>query len=133
MKRSLLFYSFLLIVSLSSCNIYIDEPLYNLSGHYRVDEYSHHYDEYFRYSIYIDQPHINGPDDVIFIENFYNADIVVEAYLNGSRINIPYQEIGPFDIQGSGYISDGNIHLDATIWEHVGYSTIRDDIEIDAY
>ncbi|MCX2746089.1 hypothetical protein OO013_19580 [Mangrovivirga sp. M17] len=133
MRRQFFLIPVLLIVLISSCTTYIEEPYLDLEGTYRVEEYSYYYDEYFGYSIYVEQPYLTGPDNIIYIENFYNSGIIVEAYLNGSRISIPYQEIGHFDIEGSGYLDGGHIYIDATVWEHTSHVVIRDDIEITAY
>ncbi|QCK15501.1 hypothetical protein [Mangrovivirga cuniculi] len=133
MRRLLFLIPVFLLVLISSCTTYIEEPYYDLEGTYRVEEYSYYYDEFFGYSIYVEQPYLSGPDNIIYIENFYNSGIIVEAYLNGSRISIPYQEIGQFDIEGSGYLDGGHIHIEATVWEHTSHAVIRDDIEITAY
>jgi len=101
------------LISLSACEVYTIEPVpihddRNLiTGRYAMDEYSKTYDDYLSYTIGISKA--SGTGNLVFINNFYNADIVISAYVNGYKISIPYQVVDGYEIEGVGTISGGNI------------------------
>jgi hypothetical protein len=45
------------------------------------------------------------PDSVIYIKNFWNANITVKAKISGSKLSIPEQQVNNFRIVGMGAIN----------------------------
>ena len=107
--RHLYLLSFLV---LGSCQIIVyEEPTYyddrdNVVGYYEVDEYSETTEQYFNYGIDVVKSCCN--DNEIIIYNFYDVDLDVVASINGSRIKIPLQHIGDYEIEGTGRIENNS-------------------------
>jgi hypothetical protein len=65
-----------------------------------VEEYSESSTSTFVYNITIRKSRYS--DGVIWIDNFYDANMRVFANVNGSRFHIPLQRIGNREIEGRG-------------------------------
>lgn len=121
MKKGFAFVFALLIIT-SGCHIVIEEPyspIYEIAGFYDVDEWSETVgiEDYYEVEVYRDRHNHNG----IIIENFYNAGIRVFAELNGSRIRIPYQVSGNYEIEGYGTFYGDELELSYTVSDIHGY------------
>jgi len=106
MKTNVLLLIFGLV--LSSCEILVVEPMYDVrdqvTGSYRVEEYSQTYNEAIRFTIYIRKSGLGYTSREVIIENFYNANMDVYAEVSSGRINIPRQFVGGYEIEGVGSI-----------------------------
>jgi hypothetical protein len=95
---------------LTSCTIENIEPRYDprdrIVGHYDMEEYSETYNDYTYYSLRISKSVYTGE---IYLDNFYAADITVYASLRSDKINIPYQVVDGFEIEGVGTIYGNEI------------------------
>lgn len=98
------------------------------TGRYSVEEYSYPLQSTIFYDVRIYKAEHNEED--IVISNFYNANISVAAHIAGSRIIIPLQEIGIFDVEGFGVLSERNvINLTYYVTMHLsGGQTLTDDL-----
>jgi hypothetical protein len=115
MKKLLIFLVF--TSSMTACEfIYVEDTatdsLFRMSGTYRVEEYSRKYQNYHRYSIWVARSsHRHG----LRIDNVYDEGLTVEASVYGTTIEIPYQVVNGFAIEGTGYWESDHISLDYTI------------------
>lgn len=105
---------------LSACEIIVVDPVFdprdNLVGSWKLDEYSSSYDASFRYRVYITK---TGGQS-IYIENFYDSNITIRAHVSGNRIDIPFQFVNGFEVEGSGTFSGGSLHLQYSVWDEYG-------------
>lgn len=112
MKKGLLILSVLAL--LSSCDItYIEVPFdarENYLGRFEVEEFSETYDQltYYDMRIVRDSDRLSN---VIYIRNFYAANIEVFAEVRGDRVTIPRQIVGGFLIEGTGRNDFGDLYL----------------------
>lgn len=121
-----------ILVTLSSCSFYnIEEQPYSydhrvtVTGRYDVDEYSDTYDEYTYYSFSISEGY--GRRE-IYINNFYGQGIEVVAYLEGSVIDIPFQVVDGYEIEGHGLCYTDKLDLHYSVrdrYDH-GYTDYCD-------
>jgi hypothetical protein len=122
MKRLIL--SLTALVLMSSCDIMLIEPVYDhrdrVTGHYDIEEYSKTYHDYTYYSIYVSKDRYHS--DVIYLENFYGADIRVEAYLDYDVITIPYQVINGYEIDGDGTLTGSHLSLNYRVKDLYNHS-----------
>ena len=110
--KTLVFLSAILL--LASCDVYYLEPVpvpvYDprdrFIGTYDVHEYSSTYDEYWDYGVQI----YKSSGDIV-IDNFYNSGLRVYATVSDDRLNIPWQNIDGYDIQGDGYVEGSKLVL----------------------
>jgi hypothetical protein len=104
MKRLVPFFALLLVAS--ACEVYVVEPRFDIRdgiiGEYSVREYSETYREVLYYSFTIRK---SAVVDKIFIDNFYGANVRVEAYIDHNQIIIPYQVTQGYEIEGVGSLS----------------------------
>jgi len=111
MKRLIFAASFLLVMA--SCDITIIEPRYDsrdkFVGYYAVEEYSETYNDYTHYSISISKDY--NSSYIIYLHNFYGADISVYAQVDYNKITIPYQVVDGYEIEGVGTLSGADINL----------------------
>ena len=111
MKRLIFAASFLLVMA--SCDITIIEPRYDsrdkFVGYYSVEEYSETYNDYTHYSISISKDY--NSSYIIYLHNFYGADISVHAQVDYNKITIPYQVVDGYEIEGVGTLSGADINL----------------------
>lgn len=111
-----LLYLFLLI-GLSSCEFYYLEPGYNVRdrivGQYEVEEYSETYNDYTRYSIWIDKSSVYS--NQFYIDNFYGADIRVCASISYDKITIHRQVVNGYEIEGVGTVYGDEIEFSYSV------------------
>jgi hypothetical protein len=102
----------LLLTTLASCEFNIIEPRYDyrdrVTGYYDVEEYSETYNDYHYYSINVTKYSSRG---TVYLNNFYDADLSVYAYLDGDRLTIPLQIIDGYEIEGVGTIHASDMSL----------------------
>lgn len=105
--------SLLMLVFFTSCTTYIVEPAYDdrdrVIGYYDMEEYSSTYSGYTYYGVTISKA--TNSNNRILISNFYAADLLITAYLDGDRITIPEQTINGYRIEGSGSYHRDELHL----------------------
>ena len=125
MKRIIL--NVVLMVSLTACEIIVVESDYDyrstIHGHYRLEEFSQTYNQYYRYEVEISQS--SWGSSTIVINNFYNEGLSVRAEVHGNQIYIPAQTVRGYRIEGSGNIYSNEIELTYRAWDT--YSTNRTD------
>jgi hypothetical protein len=104
-----------MLVTLSSCYLDAFEEQthsYNyrneIVGRYDIDEYSDTYHEYTYYSVSISEGY--GRRE-IYINNFYGQGLGVVAYVDGSQIEIPFQVVDGFEIEGIGLYRHNKIEF----------------------
>lgn len=121
-----LIYLFLLI-GLSSCELYLIDPVYDhrdpLVGRYEMEEYSETYNDYTRYTIWIEES--NRYSDQIYIQNFYGVDIRVYASLVFDKITIHRQIVNGYEIEGVGTVYGNEISFNYSVRDL--YSGTRTD------
>ena len=111
---SLVFAAFVL----SSCtNYYTEEVRYDyrerMTGYYDVEEYSDTYNEEVHYSIYVSKN--PATHDGIYLQDFYAYGVRVSAYIDNDYIDIPFQVVNGFEIEGSGSFYGGELHLNYSV------------------
>lgn len=96
---------------------YIENDVYipadRITGNYEVDEWSETLGIQTYFNIYISRDRYDT--DIVYISNFYDSGIEVLAEVYGSRIRIPLQVVGPYEIQGSGSYYAGEITIDYSV------------------
>ncbi len=114
MKKLLLFTTVLGL--LASCEIYIfDEQFVEWDerdlfvGDYRVEELSQTTDQFYVYNINIRKSCCI--DNKIRISNFYGVGINVHAYVNDTRITVPWQRVDSYEIEGTGKMINNRLFL----------------------
>lgn len=113
MKKALLGLSRLFLIS--SCDVvYVEEaPIDSrnlFTGRFEVEEYSETYDELTLYDMRIvksGDPYSN----VIYLRNFYGADIEIYANVYGDELRIPRQTVNGYLIKGVGHVEYSDIVL----------------------
>lgn len=120
MKHSYtLLIALVLLVSLSACHVEVINP-YDprdaFVGTYDVEEYSETYWETTYYGVDIYKS--SYEPNVVWIDNFYGIGLEVAGQVDGTRLRIPPQRIGDYDIEGQGYLDgNGNVQLFFTLVE----------------
>jgi len=126
MKR-FIFFPAILMILITGCHIIVEEvysPASRLVGSYEVDEWSDTYAAQAYFNIFInDDP--NSPD-IIYISNFYDSGIEVWGTVNGSRVRIPIQVAGPYEIGGSGSYYAGELNIDYSVRDVYSHAGIVD-------
>ncbi|MBW6478063.1 MAG: hypothetical protein K0B37_01435 [Bacteroidales bacterium] len=82
----------------------------NFRGTWNVEEYSYRLPmpSYYQSRITLDEFN----EENIFIDNFYDAGLEISAMVVGSKMFIPYQQIGIFEIlDGYGGFSENTISM----------------------
>ncbi len=105
-----------MIVLISGCHIIVEDvyfPANRLVGNYEVDEWSETLGAQVYFNIFIHKDPYDP--DIIYIDNFYNAGIEVIADVNGSKIIIPLQIIGAYEIEGIGSYYNGELTMDYSV------------------
>ena len=108
-KSFLFFGLFILIFSgceLSFESIVVFDDRNDFVGRYEVEEYSESTSTTFIYDIIIRKSVYS--DGVVWISNFYDANIRIFAEVNGNRLYIPLQRIGNREIEGRGTLYGGD-------------------------
>lgn len=116
MKRALLGISILLLIS--SCDVVIVEEAWDprtpFLGRFDTEEYSETLDAFSYYYVFI----IADADpfsNVIYIRNFYGANIEIFGEVNGNKLTIPRQRIGNFVVEGIGSLDFGELVMSYTV------------------
>jgi len=126
MKKIKLF-AVIYMILLTGCHIVVEEvysPAGRLVGSYEVDEWSETLDAQAYYEIFIhDDPY---SPDIIYINNFYDSGIEVWAKVNGSRVRIPLQVAGPYEIEGSGSYYGGELNINYSVLDLYSHSGFTD-------
>jgi len=116
----------LIAFSLSSCIIESVEPRYDnrdrFVGFYQVEEYSSTFRQFANFPMEVRR---SGSRDEIRMINFYDSEISIYARVSGSSINIPFQIVDGYEIEGSGYLSGGELLLDYRVRDR--YSNVPVD------
>ncbi len=125
MKRFILFV-FALVV-FTSCTIENIEPRYDhrdrIVGSYDVEEHSNTYNDVTYYTIQIRK---SGHSNEIRFTNFYGVNIDVYATLYfDNRINIPFQIVDGYEVEGVGTIYRNELSLTYSVRDR--YSNDRTD------
>jgi hypothetical protein len=117
------FIAALFITLMASCDVYYAEPRYDhrdqVTGYYDVEDFSKTYDEYHYYGLSISKVGSYGSSE-INLSNLYADGLDVYAYFNGNAIDIPFQTEDGYEIEGSGFISNGTLHLDYRVKDRYG-------------
>lgn len=126
MKRSLLF--FVGLISLTSCDVYMfdtERPSRSrdriVGGHY-AEEYSETYHEYYEYNVWISN---GNRGNEVYIENLYMDGLSIYATVSYDAINIPFQVIDGYEIEGAGTIYGDQITLNYYVRDR--YENTRKD------
>ncbi len=117
----------LLLITLASCEFNYIEPRYDyrdrVTGPYDVEEYSETFNDYHYYSIHITKYSSSG--HTVYLNNFYDADLSVYAYLDGDKLTIPLQTIDGFEVEGVGTVHASDMSLNYRVKDL--YSNTRTD------
>lgn len=128
-----LLFLFLLTALLTSCEFYYLEPRYRerdrIIGRHEVEEYSETYNDYTRYSIWIEEGY---EGDEFYIDNFYGADIQVYATISYDKITIHRQVVDGYEIEGVGTVYGNQIEFSYSV-EDLYYGTRTDFCEATAW
>lgn len=115
MKR--LFIAVSLLTILASCQVNIVEPRYDerdkVVGYYSMEEFSETFNDYTHYTLMITKYGANG--NVLYLDNFYGADLQIHAYLSDNKITIPFQVVDDYEIEGVGTLHGMDISLNYTV------------------
>jgi hypothetical protein len=104
------------IVDLEFGDLYDERNVY--LGWYEVEEYSEASSTTFLYDITITKSRYD--DNVVWIDNFYDANIRVFAEVNGYSLYIPAQRVDYFEIEGRGTMYGGDeLSITYTVRENV--------------
>lgn len=116
MKKALLGISFLILIS--SCDYVILEEIYDprdqFTGRFDTEEYSETLDTFTYYDVFIEKD-ADPYSNVVYLRNFYGADIEIFAEVNGNKLVIPRQRNGFYQIEGIGSIDRGDIVMSYTV------------------
>ncbi|MFZ5999328.1 MAG: hypothetical protein ACOYW3_02385 [Bacteroidota bacterium] len=124
MKR-LLIPSLLLVLLMTACEINVIEPYptYDIRdrvvGSYTVEEYSETYDDTYQYSILISK---SGNGNDVYLENFYDAGLMVRADVVGNKIYIPWQIQDGFEVEGVGTVSGSTIRFTYQVYDRYNHT-----------
>lgn len=103
MKR-LLFLT--VLIALSGCEYYYHDPVYDsrdrVIGSYEMEEHSETFNDYVHYSLWIER--LGRNSDALWIDNIYDVNIRVRAYLSYDRITIPRQTVNGYEVEGEGTV-----------------------------
>ncbi len=118
--------SAILVMLFTGCHIVVEDvytPARRLVGSYEVDEWSETLAAQAYFDIFIhDDPY---SPEIIYINNFYDSGIEIWAKVNGSRVRIPLQVAGPYEIEGSGSYYAGELNIDYSVrdlYSHTGFT-----------
>ena len=116
----------LLLITLASCEFNYIEPRYDyrdrVTGSYDVEEYSETFNDYHYYAIHITK---YSSGRTVYLNNFYDADLSVYAYLDGDKLTIPLQTVDGFEIEGVGTLHSSDMSLNYRVKDL--YSDTRTD------
>jgi len=106
----------------------MEDDLYHtvddMLGEYEVDEWSETLGAQSYFTMYVTS---NKRDhNIVYFENFYNAGLTVYVEVNGSKLRIPIQEVGTYEIEGMGSYYDGELTITYDVTDINGLSSIVD-------
>ncbi|MDO1448113.1 hypothetical protein Q0590_17700 [Rhodocytophaga aerolata] len=67
-------------------------------------------------------------DSVVYIKNFWNADLTVKAKISGSKLSIPEQQVNNFRIVGLGSINGQELTM--SYWVNGVKNNFFDDCRV---
>jgi hypothetical protein len=94
-----------------------------LVGRYEMEEYSETYNDYTRYTIWIEES--SRYSDQVYIDNFYGVDIRVCASIAYDKITIHRQAVNGYEIEGVGTVYGNEISFSYSVKDL--YSGARTD------
>ena len=103
----------------------------NFRGTWDVEEYSYRLPmpSYYQSRITLDEFN----EENIFIENFYDAGLEISAMVVGSKVFLPYQQIGMFEIlDGYGGYSENMISMSYVVRINISEEQVITDT-LEAY
>ena len=127
MKNRIYLTGIIIVFLTMGCEIMEDESFRTVNdmfGKYEVDEWSETLGAQSFFDMYVTGDKRNN--DVVYFENFYNADITVYVEVNGSKLRIPIQEVGFYEIEGMGSFYDGELTITYSVTDIDGFSSIVD-------
>jgi hypothetical protein len=102
----------LFLFTLVSCEFNYIEPRYDyrdrVTGYYDLEEYSETHNDYHYYSLHISK-YAHG--NTVYLNNFYDADLTVKAYLDDDKLTIPLQVVDGYEIEGVGTVHSYDMSL----------------------
>lgn len=81
-------------------------------GSHVAEEYSQTYDEYYEYNVWIGS---GTRSNEVYFDNLYMDGLSVYASVSYDRINIPFQVIDGYEIEGTGVIYADRITLNYSV------------------
>lgn len=130
MKRSFIF--LFALIGLASCDVYYldnERPVIRsrdrIIGSHYTEDYSQTYHEYFEYSVWISA---GNRSNEVYIENLYMDGLSIYATVSYDAINIPFQVIDGYEIEGAGTIYGDQITLNYYVRDRYE-NTIKDFCE----
>ena len=116
MKRALLGLSLLLFIS--SCDVVLVptpyDPRDEFLGSFDTEEYSETLDAWSYYDVFIVKD-ADPLSNVIYLQNFYGANIEIFGEVNGTRLTIPRQRVGYFLVEGIGRLDFDELVMSYTV------------------
>jgi len=92
------------IIILSSCEINVVQPYYDVRnqvvGSYSMKEYSNTYNDFVYYDLSISKTQYD--QNQIILYNFYAAGISINAWFDGGHVTIPQQTVNGYRVEGVG-------------------------------
>ncbi|MBS0000410.1 MAG: hypothetical protein KFF73_15620 [Cyclobacteriaceae bacterium] len=115
MMKTIILLPLLFILIATGCYVETDVyiPANPVTGNYEVDEWSESLRIQTYYEIYVYRDRYDP--NIIFIRNFYDVGIEVLAEVIGSRIRIPLQVVGHYEVYGSGSYFAGELTIDYSV------------------
>ncbi|MFC2125186.1 hypothetical protein ACFLU5_10270 [Bacteroidota bacterium] len=127
MKQIIYLTGFITLFFFTGCE-FMEEDSYrtanDMLGEYEVDEWSETLGAQSYFDMYVTGDKRNH--DIVYFENFYNADMTVYVEVNGSKLRIPNQEVGFYEIEGMGSYYDGELTITYSVTDINGFSDIVD-------
>jgi hypothetical protein len=120
--------------SLASCTEYIAETRYDardrITGKFEVDEFNTTYREHIYYDMFVSKD--RSSRSIIYLDDFYIESLRVYAHVDDDHINIPFQIVDGYEIEGSGYQSRGKLYLNYSVRDRYSNGH-REDFDTIAY
>jgi hypothetical protein len=113
-----------MLVAVTACEFYYYDPYANpvdrITGRYEVEEYSETYNDFTRYSVWIDRA---GSSEVA-ISNFYGVNVRVYAMVSGDKLTLYRQTVNGYTIEGTGTVYGSQLELNYSVRDALyGYRT----------
>lgn len=120
---------YLLLFLMFSCSITDLRPVDfrdNLVGKYTAEEESSTISTVSKFTMQISKS--AEKDSLIYIKNFWNADLTVKAKISGSKLSIPEQQVNNFRIVGLGSINGQELTM--SYWVNGVKNNFFDDCRV---